>query len=121
VAFDLAIAVCSFVLIGTAALRPIETTPHLRLLGCGLVAVPLPAVVAFHLAVLHSGRLDQALFVAGLVAFALGAVLVLGRDGRSGGEPPEDDPGPHWWPDFERDFEAHVRSLQRHSRRLVRL
>jgi hypothetical protein len=85
------------------------------------VIVPLPAAVAAHLALLHSGRLDLVLFVTAVVAFALGAILVLGSEGGSDGEGRPDDPEPHWWPDFEREFRVYVETRQRgRRRRLVR-
>jgi hypothetical protein len=79
----------------------------LRLVGWVLIAVPLPAALALHLSLLHSGRLDQTLFISALLAFALGAVLVLARDRDDGGGR-EDDPEPHWWPAFERSFQDYV-------------
>jgi hypothetical protein len=85
---------------------------ELRLVGWILVAVPLPAALALHLSVLHSGRLDQALFVSALLAFALGAVLVLARERDDGGGR-EDGPGPHWWPAFEESFHEYVSSPRR--------
>jgi hypothetical protein len=120
VAVDLAIALCVLVLIAAAALRPVETSPRARLVGWGLIAVPLPAVLAVHLSVLHSGRLDEILFVSALVAFALGAVLVLGRDDRRDDGPAPDDPEPHWWPDFEREFRTYARTRPHPPARLVR-
>jgi hypothetical protein len=40
-------------------------------------------------------------------------------DGGFGGPPPDPPPSPEppWWPDFERDFAAHVRSIGAVSRR----
>lgn len=111
-AFDLAIAACSFGLIAVAAIRPITTTPRARAIGCALVVVPLPAAVAVHLFFLHTGRLDQALFASALLAFGLGAVLVLGRDDGDDRRSPG-DPDPHWWPEFEREFRTYARSRSR--------
>ena len=38
-----------------------------------------------------------------------------GGDGGSGGPPPEPPPpdGPAWWPEFEREFAAHVSAIAR--------
>ena len=110
-----------FATIAAAALNPIATSRRWRRVGFVLVALPLPAVVAAHLAFLHGGRLDQALFGLGVVAFACGAVLVLSREeGRDEGGS-SDDPGPNWWPDFEREFRTYVRTLPSPRRgRLIR-
>lgn len=81
--------------------------------------MPLPLAVAVHALFLHSGSADQALFLTALVVFGIGAVLVLG-----GEEPDEgaarDDPGPEWWPDFERQFRLFVRTRPREPQRAGR-
>ena len=94
-------------------MRPrVAVSAELQALGWVLVAVPLPAAIAIHLSVLHSGRLDQALFVSALLAFALGAVLVLARNGDDGGAR-DDDPDPLWWPAFEQSFHEYVSAPRR--------
>ncbi len=60
-------------------------------------------------------------FFAGCAALTLAGSLLAapllrrppGDDGRGGRGPdhPEPSPEPPWWPDFERDFRDHVRSL----------
>ena len=92
---------------------------HRRLVGWLLVAVPLPFVVAFRVALPSSSFGAQGAFACGVLAFAVGAVLVLsGRgDDQDPGSESIPDPTP-WWPDFEREFRAYVREQ---SRRRVRI
>jgi hypothetical protein len=75
--------------------------------------------VVFTRAVLPSTAFGgQIAFVCGLVAFGLGAVLILSRpDGMEDrGLQSDLDPTP-WWPEFERDFYAYLRrDLKRHVR-----
>jgi len=52
--------------------------------------------------------LDQAAFLAGVGAFAVGAALVLGREEDDWREPAE-APSPPWWPAFERDLRHYER------------
>jgi hypothetical protein len=47
--------------------------------------------------------LDQGLFVAGVVAFAIGAIIVLGSR-EDGWSEERDEESPPWWPAFERDL-----------------
>ena len=72
------------------------------MLACYLVAVPLPLAVMLHLLLPLSIGVDEALFVAGVLAFAAGAFLLLGRDDEDSGFRRGDDLEPPWWPDFER-------------------
>jgi hypothetical protein len=85
-------------------------------LACYLVAVPLPLAVMLHLLLPLSIGVDEALFVAGVVAFAAGAFLLLGRDDddrlRRG-----DDLEPPWWPEFERDFRRYSTGPSRRPER----
>lgn len=84
-----------------------------RTVGWLLVAVPLPLVVGIETFAPLPRLLADAAFVAGLAAFALGALLVLrhedGDDRRGDAEPDS----PPWWPDFERDFRAYARRSSR--------
>jgi hypothetical protein len=75
------------------------------IVGWLLVGIPLPLAVAL--------RLDVILFGAALVAFAVGAALLLaGRDdeGRGALDLPDEPP---WWPEFERSFRAYARRRPR--------
>ena len=91
---------------------------HRRPLGWLLVAVPLPFVVAFRVALPSSPFSAQGAFACGVLAFAVGAVLVLRGRGDDQDPGRELDPAPTpWWPDFEREFRAYVRQQ---SRRRVR-
>ena len=78
--------------------------------------MPLPAAVAVQ--VLHPlpAGLGRAAFIGGVVAFAVGAVLVLSGEDRDQEPGSSDEPEPPWWPDFERDFRAYA-----HRRVPVRL
>jgi hypothetical protein len=84
------------------------------LLGWALVAVPLPLAVAMHLLLQLPLMVDEAIFVAGVLAFAAGAFLVLGRDDADWNRWRGDDSEPPWWPDFERRL--HVYSTRRSPR-----
>lgn len=88
---------------------------RVRFLGWVLVAVPLPVAVMLHLLVPLPTSLDQAAFLAGVAAFAVGAALVLRRDEDDWREPAE-TPSPPWWPAFERDLRDYERE---HSRGAV--
>ena len=68
----------------------------------------LPLALVLHLLIELPALVDQAAFVLGVLAFGVGAFLILpwdGEDDRSE-EPPDPDPAP-WWPAFERDFRAY--------------
>ncbi|HEU5211796.1 MAG TPA: hypothetical protein VFU10_03430 [Gaiellaceae bacterium] len=85
---------------------------RVRFLGWVLVAVPLSVAVMLHLLVPLPTSLDQAAFLAGVAAFAVGAALVLRRDEddwREAGEAPS----PPWWPAFERDLGDYERERSR--------
>ena len=79
-----------------------------------LVAVPLPFALALHLLVRPAAAVDQAAFVLGVVAFGVGAVLLLSWE-RGDERPdvtPDPDPAP-WWPAFEREFRAYAGDSRR--------
>jgi hypothetical protein len=110
---DVAIGIAVLAVIGVAAVRPtVKVSAELQMLGWFLVAVPLPAAIAIHLSVLHSGRLDQALFISALLAFALGAMLVLAGDSDDEGGR-DDEPEPHWWPAFEQSLHDYTSTSQK--------
>jgi hypothetical protein len=98
--------------IAVAATRtPSSSSSVRKVLGWGLVAVPLPLAVALHVLLEPLVVVDQAAFVVGVVAFAIGAFLVLSADdGEERPEPMDEFEPPPWWPDFERDFRAYARS-----------
>jgi hypothetical protein len=78
-------------------------------IGYALIAAPLPLAVALHLFVWPGSTLDRIAFIVGVIAFGVGALLVLPGDDE--GEHPElpDDPDPApWWPDFEREFREYA-------------
>jgi hypothetical protein len=90
-----------------------------RVVAWTLVAVPLPLAVALHLLLTLPVILDESMFVAGVVAFAIGAFAVLGRDdedwdGRAG------DAEPPWWPQFERQLRIYSTTRPPRDRTVVR-
>ncbi|HEX6663505.1 MAG TPA: hypothetical protein VF025_07490 [Gaiellaceae bacterium] len=111
VLLDAAVGILLLTTIGLAAAsRRRVRSQRLRVLGFALVAVPLPLAVALHLTLRLPGTADQAAFLAGVAAFALGAALVLRADeGDDWGEEHEDD-SPPWWPAFEREFRVYART-----------
>jgi hypothetical protein len=116
---DLVLGVALLATIGVAATRGrLDAQAPGRWLGWLLVAVPLPLVVAFRLFQPTSPFGGQSAFVAGLIAFAVGALLLLSsrNDADDGSGGADRDPAP-WWPEFERDFRAYARQQ---SRRRVR-
>jgi hypothetical protein len=84
-----------------------------RALGWLLIAVPLPLAVGIEALAPLPRVLADAAFVAGLIAFALGALLVLTRDDEDERRPGADPDGPPWWPDFEREFRVYARRSSR--------
>jgi hypothetical protein len=117
---DLTLGVALLATIGFAATcSPLAAQArHRRLAGWLLVAVPLPCVVGCRLLLPSSPFGGQGAFACGVLAFAVGAVLVLsGGDDQDPGRELEPGPAP-WWPDFEREFRTYVREQ---SRRRVRI
>lgn len=115
-AVDVGVGIALLVLIAALAAR---STPRrgerTRALGWVLVAVPLPSAVALHLVGVLSREADQIVFLGSVIAFAVGAALLLGvgddeEDWHCG-----DDGSPPWWPEFERELRDYER-----SRRLIR-
>lgn len=88
---------------GLASRRQPTLPDALRRCGWVLIAVPLPLAVALHLTGKLAQTTDQALFVVGIAAFAIGAALVLGKSDDDWREADDDD-SPPWWPQFEQDF-----------------
>jgi hypothetical protein len=116
---DLVLGLALLTTIGFVAMRSPLTAhaPGRRLVGWLLVALPLPIVVASSLLMPSSPLGGEAAFVFGVLAFAIGVVLLLsgGGDAKDEGGEADLDPAP-WWPDFERQFRAYAR---RQSRRRV--
>jgi hypothetical protein len=113
---DLVLGAALLATIGFAATRSRLTADAPgRGLGWLLIAVPLPLVVAFRLALPSSPLGGQSAFVCGVLAFAAGVLLVLSsRDDADDGGRNEADPDPApWWPDFEREFRAYARRQSR--------
>jgi hypothetical protein len=84
----------------------------LRVFGWILIAGPLPLAVILHLFAPLPPGADQAAFLTGVAAFAIGAALVLGREEEDWGEPAEDE-SPPWWPAFERELRDYERLTRR--------
>jgi hypothetical protein len=119
-ALDALVGVLVLAAIAFAAVRssPSARSARVRTCGWALVAGPLPLAVLLH--TLHPPRasIDQAAFLAGAAAFAIGALLILGRDNEDWREE-ADESSPPWWPAFERDFSEYEQESRR--RRVVRL
>jgi hypothetical protein len=111
---DLMLGLALLATIGLAATRSrLAAQAPDRWLGSLLIAVPLPLVVASRLAVPSSPVGGQTAFVCGVLAFAVGAVLVMSsRDDKDDSGEPDGGPEP-WWPDFEREFRAYARRQSR--------
>jgi len=90
-------------------------------LGGGLVAAGEAVAGVTALVALGPFRIALFLITCGLATGATTAAVVALIDRRGGpGGPPGGGPGggppdepPPWWPDFERDFWAHVRGRER--------
>lgn len=80
-----------------------------RAAGWLLIGLPLPLAVGLETLASPPRVLADAAFVAGLVAFAVGVLLVLSPDDGDGREGDVDPESPPWWPDFEREFRAYAR------------
>ena len=81
--------------------------------GWLLVALPLPLAVGLETFASPPRVLADAAFVAGLSAFAAGALLLVSRDEDDGGRADDDPDSPPWWPDFEREFRHYARQVSR--------
>jgi hypothetical protein len=84
-----------------------------HVVGWLLIALPLPLAVGLEAFASPPRMLADAAFVAGLVAFAVGVLLVLTPDDGDGREDDVDPESPPWWPEFERDFRAYARRSSR--------
>jgi hypothetical protein len=117
---DLGLGVILIAAIGFAATwsLPAARGYGWRLIGWLLVAVPLPLVVSMRFGFPSAPLGGQTAFVAGVVAFAVGALLVLCNHDDTKDDFIETSPDPAPWRDFERQFRAYARTQ---SRRRVRV
>lgn len=109
----LGIALVAAVAVGATRSPLGASSERQRVLGWLLIAVPLPLAVGLQLLAPLPPAFRETAFVAGVAAFAAGALLVLSSDDeddpRDGAEPET----PPWWPEFERDFDEYVRRSSR--------
>jgi len=111
------VAIGALLLVAVAAAARRRARPKSdarRWLAWALVAVPLPLAVTMHVLLRPPLMVDEAIFIAGALAFAAGAFLVLGRDDADWNRWRGDDSEPPWWPDFERRLDLY--STRRSSR-----
>ena len=111
---DLVLGIALVATVAVATRSPFgASSERRRALGWLLIAVPLPLAVGLQLLAPLPPALGETAFVAGVAAFAAGALLVLssddGDDLRNGADPET----PPWWPEFERDFDEYVRRSSR--------
>ena len=106
VLFDAAIGVLLLATIIFAGTRGRSArSDWVRRTGWLLVAAPLPVAVASHLVALLPQNMDQAAFVAGVILFAVGAALILGKNEEEDwSQEGVGDETPPWWPAFEREL-----------------
>jgi len=115
---DAAVGVLLLAVIVLAAQRAPRRAVSVRLRACGwiLVAGPLPLAVALHMIWPLPAGIDQAVFLAGVAAFAIGAALVLSGEEEDWREERDED-SPPWWPAFERDLREY--ELESWRRRVI--
>jgi hypothetical protein len=115
---DAAVGVLLLAVIVLAAQRAPRRAVSARLRACGwvLVAGPLPLAVGLHTILQLPEGIDQAAFLAGVAAFAIGAALILSGNEEDWREE-SDDHSPPWWPAFERDLREY--ELESWRRRVI--
>jgi hypothetical protein len=84
-----------------------------RRIGWLLIALPLPLAVGIQVLMPLPPALAETAFVAGVAAFAAGALLVLRNDDGDDLRRDVDPEGPPWWPEFEREFRSYARRSSR--------
>jgi hypothetical protein len=90
-----------------------------RRTGWLLVAAPLPVAVASHLVALLPQNMDQAAFVAGVILFAVGAALILGKNEEEDwSQEGVGDETPPWWPAFERELREYEKGADKRPKAL---
>ena len=107
-----AVLVAAFVL-GYRATFSGGSSERRRVVGWLLIALPLPVAVGLETFASPPRVLADAVFVAGLAAFAVGALLVMSSDDGDDRREDVDPDSPSWWPEFERDFRAYSRRNSR--------
>jgi hypothetical protein len=112
---DLMLGLTLLATIGFAATRPPSAAalPGRRALGWLLVAVPLPTVVGVRLFLPGHTAGGEAAFVLAIVAFAVGAVVILARDDEDDHYGEMDSSPAPWWPEFERQFRTYEKRQSR--------
>ena len=108
----LGIALVATVAVG-ATRGPLFASERRRVLGWLLIAVPLPLAVGIQLLAPLPPAFGETAFVAGVAAFAAGALLVLSSDDEDDLREGTDPETPPWWPEFEREFDEYVRRTSR--------
>ena len=108
----LGIALVATVAVG-ATRGPLFASERRRVLGWLLIAVPLPLAVGIQLLAPLPPAFGETAFVAGVAAFAAGALLVLSSDDEDDLRDGADPETPPWWPEFEREFDQYVRRTSR--------
>ena len=109
----LGIALVATVALGATRAPLGASSARRRVLGWLLIAVPLPLAVGIEVFALPPPLFAQATFVAGVAAFAAGALLILSSSDDDDLRGHDDPDGPPWWPDFEREFRAYARRSSR--------
>lgn len=109
----LAAVLVAAVVLGFSGARSSASRQSRRAAGWLLIALPLPLAVVIEAFASPPRALADAAFVAGLTAFAIGALLVLSGDEEDDRRPDADPDSPPWWPDFEREFRAYARRNSR--------
>jgi hypothetical protein len=112
---DLVLGVALVATVAVAASRSSSRTcsERQRVLGWLLIALPLPFAVVIEVFAPLPPALAETTFVAGVVAFAAGSLLVLRRDGDGDPRGNADPETPPWWPEFEREFRSYARRSSR--------
>ena len=110
----LGVALVAAVAVGAGRSSTGTCSERQRVLGCLLIALPLPLAVVIEVfgPPLPPG-LAETTFVAGVAAFAAGSLLVLRRDGGDDSRGSVDPETPPWWPEFEREFRSYARRSSR--------
>jgi hypothetical protein len=110
-AVDVGVGVALVALIAALAARPTRRRgKRSKALGWALVAVPLPAAVCLHLLGVLAPNVDQIAFLGSVLAFAVGAALLLGIADDEGDWRERGDESPPWWPEFERELRDYERN-----------
>jgi hypothetical protein len=110
-AVDVGVGAVLVAVIAALAARPApRRSDTSRAVGWALVAIPLPAAVCLHLAGVLSPNVDQIAFLGSVVAFAVGAAVLLGKTDDDEDWREEGDDSPPWWPEFERELRDYERN-----------